>query len=218
MARFRRRFRSSRRGGSRRKVRWAGQFVSEQNLILDASPDNYSYTSFWVKDPASMARSSAFTAPNTIETNEPVDETLVRLYSHLDATVSIPGTGGIAPVTIISYGIIPFDGGEVPGFWDFAIFSLGSSLVAPPHPMFQVDDPWVLRQDFSNGGLETLQFSSDQYERNEWVRSMRKLPAGLGLLGVLGCVAPSSSGAGSVPVTFNAAWMQRYAVKSGFSV
>lgn len=215
MARFRRRFRSHRGGRRTRKIRWAGQFVSEQNLILDANPNDYSYTSFWVKDPASMARSTAFVAPNVVETNEPVDETLVRLYSHLDATISIPGTGGIAPVTIISFGIIPFDGGEVPDFWDFAVFST-TSLVAPPHPMFQVDDPWVLRQDFSNGGLETFQFSSDQYERNEWVRSMRKLPAGMGLLGVLGNVAPSQDV--STPVTYNAAWMQRYAVKSGFSV
>lgn len=215
MARFRRRFRSHRGRGSRRKIRWAGQFVSEQGLILDANPNDYSYTSFWVKDPASMARSTAFVAPNVIETNEPVDETLVRLYNHLDTTIRITGTSGIAPVTIISFGIIPFDGGEVPGFWDFAVFST-TSLVAPPHPMFQVDDPWVLRIDFSNGGLETAQFSSDQYERNEWVRSMRKLPAGLGLLGVLGCIAPSQDV--STPVTFDAGFIQRYAVKSGFTV
>lgn len=216
MARFRRKFRSSRGRRSGRKVRWAGQFVSLQEFVLDANPNDYSYLSFWVKDPASMARSSAFVAPNVVETNEPVDETLVRLYSHMDVTIKIPGTDGDAPVTIISFGIIPFDGGEIPGFWDFAVFSLSGSLVAPPHPMFQVDDPWVLRQDFSNGSLEVAQFSSDQYERNEWVRSMRKLPAGVGLLGVLGQVAPSASA--SVPVTYNAGFIQRFALKSGFSV
>lgn len=163
-----------------------------------------------------MERSTAIVPPGSVATNEPVDETLVRLYSHLDATVLIAGTAGVAPVVNHSIGIIPWQGGEVPAFYDFATFSLSGSLVAAPHPIFQLDDPWVWRSDFSNGSLETLQFSSDQYERNEWVRSMRKLPAGVGLLCVIGVLAPIQTS--STVVTIRAGFAQRYAVKSGFSV
>lgn len=211
----RRRFRSTRRGGRSRRIRWDGQVVAVSHG-LDANPSDYSWLSFWVKDPASMQRSTAITPPGSVATNEPVDETLVRLFSHLDVTYNIPGTAGAAPIVNIAWGIIPWQGGEVPDFYDGATFSLSGSLVAPPHPIFQIDDPWVWRSDHGNGTLEVFQFSSDQYEKNEWVRSMRKLPAGVGLLCVIGVLAPLQTT--STLVNINAAVTQRYAVKSGFSV
>jgi len=212
MARFRRRrFHSRKR--STRKIRWDGQVVAI-DTILDANPNDYSWISFWVKQPASNARLAPIN-PSVNPSNEPTDETLVRLFSHFDMLVSVPGTAGVAPLVNIETGIIPWQGGELPEFYDFAIFSL-ASLVAPPHPTFNTDDPWVWRNSFGTAGAETLRGATGGYELADWVRSMRKLPAGMGLLCVIGVIALLEDS--SVPVTILYNGSQRYAVKSGFTV
>lgn len=213
MARFRRRrFRSSRRSG--RKVRWNG-LTWQVDTILDANPNDFSWLSWWVKWPASLVNVDATPPANQVAYNEPVDDTLVRFFNHYDATVLIPGTAGVAPITSLALGVIPFSGGDFPEFFDFSVFS-SSSLVAPQHPVVQLDDPWIYRSVFSNGSLEELQFSSDQYEKNEWVKSMRKLPANTGLLAVLGCIAIGASA--SVPVTLKMGGESRFLVKSGYAL
>lgn len=216
-----RRRRSARRSGGRRsgrRTRWLG-IDWGLGVTLNSNPDTgREWVSFWAKFPASMADTARDIPADeeSVISNEPVDETLVRTFCTLNGNVLVPGTGGAAtnPTNFV-FGIIPFNGGEFPEFYDFAIFQEVSSLVAPPNPIIQIDDPWVFRtasfasnevQVFSNGFAD-LAFQS---------RAKRRLPAGVGLLCVLGVSDFFSSAENNV--AFNIGGEVRMAVRSGFSV
>jgi hypothetical protein len=187
---------------------------------VDAQPDDFSWLSFWVKWPASLQNVGDSVSPfgNVAPFNEPVDETLVRMRTVNDVRFSTPGTAGVAPVVNSALGIIEFDGGNTPEFYDFATFSSGGSFVSPPHPMFQADDQWIWRWTGCNMGSELWEKSNPGYELADWTKSMRKLPAGAGLLMVIANLAILSAGDGSIPVTVTGGGDTRMWVKTGFSL
>jgi len=218
MARFRRR-RHSRGRSSSRRTRWTG-VTWALGVALESFTGDREWASFWVKWPASMAKIPTGTNPpifDSVPTNEPVDETLVRTLCSFNGNVLNPGSAGVAtnPANVC-FGIIPFSGGEQPDFYDFAIFDESTSVVSPPNPVIQLDDPWVFRFSFLAAN-EVQEVGNDGNGDKRWdVRSMRKLPAGVGLLGVLAVTnffADASS-----PVTFNVGGEIRIAVRSGFSI
>lgn len=211
----RRSFRRSSGRRSGRKIRWSGLQYSLATS-LESQPDVNEWVSFWVKWPASLANVSVLPPANTVISNEPVDETLVRLRSFWGAGLTVPGTTGVAlPINGV-FGIIAFDGGEEPVDYMFTVWT-HASQTPPPDPLEQIDDDWVIRQPFTNGQLEeSFVDTGDGYELAEWSRSMRKLPAGTGLLGLIG--VQSLFATASTPVTIRWGGEVRYAVKSGFSI
>lgn len=214
---FSRRGRSAGRGRSARKTRWAVQnFAISDTLSTNVGVDA-EWLSFWVKWPASMSSSSVRTIPPSEEvlpSNEPVDETWVNLIATWHALCLVPGVAGAPAVPVMNYcmGLIPFDGGEYPSFYDFANFTEGASNVAPPHPILQADDDWIIRWAWAVTAEVTI---AEQLGTTEFVRSkaMRKLPAGRGVLAVIAAVnyfdVVTNAG-------INIGGDFRYAVRSGF--
>jgi len=219
MARRFRRRKSRGTGRKARRIRWVdASWQFRVNLEADLGT-GVEWASFWAKWPASMAALSRSIPPGEeeIATNEPVDETLVRTISYLQSLVTNPGTGGVPnePVNFC-FGLIPFDGGEYPSFFDFAVFQEGVSLVAPPHPIFQADDDWIIRNPIVLASELQVLDTGDGSELNIQSRAMRKLPAGKGILAVIGVVSLLT--AASQVVTFDGGGDIRMAVKSGFSI
>lgn len=213
----RRRFRSrGTRSRSARKIRWLSQAWT-LDTILDADPvGGGEWVSFWAKDPAS--RETRATFAQDVAVKEPVDETLVRMHSAFVGQILVPGTAGQAPLVTVTHGVIPFNGGNKPEFYDFAIFD-SSSLIAPPSPLFDGDDPWVWMNWSSNGGAESKgEATGTGYERVEWVKSMRKLPAGVGLLHVVHALAINEIGGSPIDTTIRYCGNHRMAMKSGFAL
>lgn len=215
--RFRRR--SSHRG-SRRKNRWLG-FSWDVDITLEADLGaGVSWVSFWAKWPASQSSSAGGRAiavnEEVVPSNEPVDETLMRILATNNLRVTNPGSAGLATNPInYSIGLIPFDGGEYPSFYDFATFQSGASFTAPPHPILQMDDPWVWRYSFMSSAEVTF-FSPNGSDLAIQSRARRKLPAGVGLLAVIGAISFLS--AGTTPTNIFGGGEFRMLVKSGFSV
>lgn len=220
MARFRRSRSRGRRSGRSRKVRWNGSTFSTAVDLQNSPAHGLEYITWWIKFPASTlvpANSMPIGGTPSAPFNEPVDETLVRLrvgWQIYTAGQSV--TGNAAQGTAV-FGIIPFNGGEFPDFYDFSIFQLGVSLVAPPNPITNVDDPWVYRVGLSYSTEDPATADTETApESYVDVRSMRKLPAGVGLMAVLGVANLLNPDTGSTTVRFDGD--VRYAVKSGFSL
>lgn len=218
MARRSRSMRHRRQGRSSRRNRWLG-FNWQTNLTLETTPAiGVEWVSFWAKWPASLANVNAVNVdPNEefIQTNEPVDETLVRTIWDWNFLVQNPGTGGAVDAVVnLCIGLIPFDGGEFPSFYEFGNFS-SASAVAPPNPIFQIDDPWILRTPFQSV-IETEIFTTFPTPLFLESKAKRKLPAGMGILCVISAVNFTVDTSHIVSV--NAGGDIRMLVKSGFSV
>lgn len=220
MARARGRRRFSSRRSSARRTRWVeNTFGLAVTLESDPTTGNQ-WASFWAKWPASLAPLSHVVAPNEefVITNEPVDETLVKTLTWVNGLALTPGAAGsVTNPPNLTYGIIAFDGGEYPDFYDFAIFDSNASFVAPPNPTRQGDDPWVITNSLFlvNESLFFENQGNDLHNRTSAAK--RKLPAGTGLLFVVGVTNVFSDGE-STPVTLNIGGCIRMAARSGFSV
>lgn len=216
--RFRRTRRSGGRRGGSRKTRW-GWTNYQLDTALESSLNNGAeWITFWAKWPASMAPIGRSTIPNeeVLISNEPVDETLVRLIHEFNFLCLNPGSGGQATTTINAcLAFINWDGGEYPSFYDFAVFDNQTSFNAPPNPLFQGDDQWIIRNPFSVVN-EVTTFTVGPTSEFVESRGRRKLPAGHGILGVL-AVANYLEDASTV-LTVQGGGDVRYAVRSGFSI
>lgn len=216
-----RRFRSRGRRSSRRKIRWLGTTGTLAADLQNSPAHGLEYVSFWLKWPASLeTAASASPLPGGAPVapyNEPVDDTLVRLRTTWAVLAGQTGATGNAAQGTFCFGIIPFDGGEYPDFWDFSVFQLGVSLVAPPNPIIDIDDSWVYRVGVSYLTEDPSFFgNTDGPESLIDVRSMRKLPAGWGLLGVVAVGNVLNEDTASTTVRF--AVDCRMAVKSGYAL
>lgn len=214
-----RRFRRSGRQKSRR-IRWTGPTTFEIDQTLQASAlHGPEYMSFWAKRPASTQSGAggSLQVGLVANSNEPVDETLVRTLLSVQGALVVPGTTGVAPLCSVAYGIIPFDGGDQPEFYDFAIFQNNISLVSCPSPFVDSDDDWTFRNVYGNSGREVVIFDNTlgpaQFTES---KAMRKLPAGTGLLFVIGVLALNELDTLTATVTVSGDI--RMAFKSGFSV
>lgn len=180
MRRFsRRRHRSS--SGKARKTRWGGGIFQGENVaLLTGSPATsapYSWVSSWMRWPSG----GIDPGPNRVV---PSDETLVR--SLLRTSISV-----IAGNTVcfdVCMGLITFDGGSFPEFYDAATFVSNVSFVAPPHPIIDIDDDWIIRQPFPVSSASGVSVFFNQIDTELWdqSRAMRKLPPSVGVLIVLG--------------------------------
>jgi len=173
VARFRRSRRTSGRG-ARRKVKWInGQFAID-SVTFDANPDQDQWTSWWLRYPSTQ--SDPFVVNPGVT---PEDETLVRLLVNAqiiwEALVPAPNV----PLCMC-LGAIAFDGGEFPDFYDLAIFQRGVSLVAPPNPITEADDDWIIRLPFCFGSDGQIQTPGSEIFLES--KAMRKLPPGTGIL------------------------------------
>jgi len=215
VARRFRRSHSRRSSSSRsRKTRWLGAVGSITTDLETNLASGFEWVSFWAKWPASLSSGGTLTSQQ-VPSNEPVDETLVRTI--LDVSIHLDPAGSAGTITPVNsvFGLIPFDGGEYPDFYDFATFQDGVSAVAAPHPIINGDDDWIIRDTWPmllSDSVYTLP-GTDLYNQS---RSKRKLPAGRGILAVF---APLEV-RGSSPQThgFNIGFDIRMAVRTGFSI
>lgn len=180
MRRFRGR-RQGRRQSKSRKTRWLGNIWQGSNVVLAAgSPVTgtpYTWVSQWAKWPAGSIDPQS-------DRVEPSDETLVRVVQRWSLAFG-SGVGNVFQVTL---GTIAFDGGEFPEFYEGGIFTSNSSFVAPPHPIVNADDDWILRSSYFSTTGTGLAFSPTSLEDGTlWCqsRAMRKLPPNTGVLLVL---------------------------------
>lgn len=215
MRRFRRKRSGGHRGGKARKIRWLGETWSVNSTLesSEAAPNGSEWLSFWLKWPASLTDVDHSLPTNQVPFNEPVDETLVRFYTTMGGILSAPGSSGAASPFCFTFAAIVFSGGEFPNFFDSAVFD-ASSLVAPPSPFRQIDDPWIFRYT-QGSAAEVGALEEPGYELAHWTRTMRKLPAGDGILAVVqvqSLLTPASA-----PIGVSVAGETRMAVKSGYS-
>jgi len=168
--------RRSRRSGrsSSRKTYWAGsQWVGNEVTFADDA----SSASFWARWP------SNFNDPHTVANSvTPSDETLVRTILNMQMLTNDDIISFVTAPKIMTFGLIAFDGGQSPDFYDAVSFAQGAS-VGPPLPASQPGEDWIIRlpmifqQANSFQGPVATQFIES--------KAMRKLPPGTGLLGVL---------------------------------
>jgi len=173
----RRRSRHSNRGKSR-KVHWEGHlFQGTEGFGTDLA-GNYTWASSWARWP------SDFIAPEDDTFPTPSDETVIRTITQFECSTSTN-----ARVNVV-FGLIAFDGGREPGFYEAALFDT-SSLVAPPNPATDFGEDWLIRIPNNFTGLQTgaqSLYSWAQPESFIQSRAMRKMPPGTGLLAVIGAI------------------------------
>lgn len=201
--------RSNRRGsrsrGSRRTF-WTHSLVQVEGLIYETDGANadYDWLSVWLRFPSGYEDLGASSPMGS-------DETLVRTISAL--TVAWTGAAATFETPMNAcFGIIAFDGGKKPEFYDLATFDNQASFVAPPHPIVNASDDWILRIPFQF--LSDSTYGSVQAETFIQSRAMRKLPPGTGILGVFGAL--NLLGAATTP-TWNFSWDVRMALRSGYT-
>lgn len=194
---------TSRRSG--RKTRW--DYSLFQGLVafdvVAAAP--YTWVSSWMKWPADRIR------VNDDNFIEPSDETLVRSLVKVGLTNLTNDT-----ITGWCVGLLAFDGGEYPEFYDKATFNT-SALVAPPHPITQADDDWILRYPIEFSVTSGLPAFTNVEPSPLWTesRAMRKLPPGTGILAVVGAINTLSGGA--PPQQFAFSIDCRLAIRTGYT-
>jgi len=198
-----RRFSGRRRSGLRRSLRWTGALYQADNITLDAEIGQAQWASAWVRWPSGKVdpRDDQLT---------PSDETLVRSIQQI--TVAWLGILSFTPPVSICCGLIAFDGGQYPEFYEASIFQEGASFVAPPNPSFAPQEDWIIRAPFqfvSDGSFATM--NSERFIES---RAMRKLPPNTGVLAVL---AVDNLTASPATVTLTWSWDVRVCMKSGYT-
>lgn len=169
-----------RRTTTKRKSYWVGAVESfnEFQLITATPAGGYGLSAtFWTVWPSD--RVDPLRNDNTA-----ADRTLVRTILNAQFGVNL-GTVIPAPIdpAVWCLGLIAFDGGFDPSFYDQASWN-GATPGAPPHPVLNIDDDWIIRLPFcftSDG-----QYQGPAIEPFMMSRAMRKLPPGWGVLGVVG--------------------------------
>lgn len=177
---FRRRRRSA--GRSARKTRWIGSTAQGNGSIVTDAGGGYGWACQWVKWPAGRIDTLAV----DLNLVEPSDETLVRTIVFGQLMMDPGAAGGPSPINVCA-GLIAFDGGEFPEFYENAFFVEGSSFVAPPHPIVRADDDWIWR--FSGPSLfGDIGWSTGGGDLANESKAKRKLPPGTGILFVVGAL------------------------------
>lgn len=216
MSRMRRRGHS--RSRSSRKTRWTGG-IWQGDFTFNGDVNSngiglFHWVSFWFKWPAGHnAPQIAGIPADATSRVEPSDETLVRTKVNFDATTAYNGV--IAPVQTwdIVAGLIAWDGGDFPEFFDLGIFS-SSSFVAPPNPAINPDDDWILRNSYgvANANPRVIGDTTDTYLNS---LAKRKLPPDTGILGVIGVANVLQDDTVFLELTWN--WDVRFAVRTGYT-
>lgn len=200
--------RRSRRSSSSkvRKTHWEGGLFQGNLQFQTDLAGAYTWVSFWARWPSDFIEPSDATFPM------PSDETLVRSIVQIAM-----GTTADSIVNFV-YGLIAFDGGRTPDFYETATFVQGSALVSPPNPAVDYSEDWIIRQPIGLIGLlgEATAEYSFPMQAPTFVesRAMRKLPPGTGILGVLGGINVLSSEP-VVPLRWTVD--QRMAIRSGYT-
>lgn len=202
---FSRRRKSSRHRSSRssRKTYWSGALWQGNSVSWQSNvAGGKSWFSFWSVWPSDRVE------PDIGELTA-ADVTLVRsiisVKLDFEDDMSTPVNGVM--------GLIAFDGGELPGFYELGSFNAGS-LVAPPNPALLPEDDWIIRIPLSTEGHaeDTGGLNVDRLWAES--RAMRKLPPGVGVLAVLGFAnVLASEEVGHSSWNFDA----RHALRSGYT-
>lgn len=210
MRRFGRRSGRRRTGRGSRKTRWTGAIFQASNIaFLSGSPATgapYTWVSSWARWPSAGIDAGS-------ERVVPSDETLVR--SIMRTSVSIV-EGNTVPFDICM-GLIAFDGGHSPEFYDAATFTSNVSFVAPPHPIIDIEDDWILRTPIVSSAASGVAASFLPPDTDLWdmSRAMRKLPPDTGILVVIGI--NNFLSVGPPLVTLNWTADIRMAIRSGYT-
>jgi len=200
----------ARNNASRRKLRWHPSQFAGDSVVFQAQPGASEWVSFWAKYPASEFDPDALAQDEP--SVEPSDETLVRTLNQ--ATVGWEGAvPGFESPTTVAFGLIAFDGGQYPKNYDLGIFQEGVSLFAPPSPILEADDDWIIRLPFTFVADGQIQNLGDQLYIQS--RAMRKLPPGRGVLAVIHPYTILA--AASSPVTLTWMWDMRLLCKTGWT-
>jgi len=198
--------RSVSRRGPKRPSTWRTFLVQTNALELQYREGESEWFSFWALWPAGEKD------PVDDEVR-PVDETLIRYVGNAQVQWAAVVPAPTEPVSLV-LGLIAFDGGTYPEFYEAATFLEGTSLVAPPNPILEADDDWIIRMpyQFTNDGQ--IQNTGDTTFLQS--RAMRKLPPGTGIL----CVGAALSTVGPAPgstMTLYSSWDGRLLCKAGQS-
>lgn len=210
MRRFHGGSRRRRTGRSSRKTRWLGSLWQGLNVLMAAGSPSigspYQWVSFWLKWPAGSED------PLADHRVEPSDETLVRTLLR----TSLTWQANTPDVYQACFGAIAFDGGDFPDFYEQGSFVSNVSLVAPPNPIIDSDDDWIIRQPYANTNFTGFSFTNPPLENQLWTesRAMRKLPPNTGVLAVL---AVSNALSLAPTVALNWSLDARLAVRSGYT-
>jgi len=194
-----RRFHRSRgrmsRGRKGRKYVWEGGFVIP-TMDLGAGLNNSMQYVFWIKWPSGLEQTTTETGIDRSGELTPVDETLVRLRWIIAWT----GTFSKANATYeIGFGATTYED-HLPGAVDniVATGGPGGGSNPWPDPLDNPGEDWIFRRadavHIGNAVPTTLGpfgfLNTDLYES----RAQRKLPFGLGILGIVSCVGNNGAG------------------------
>lgn len=204
MARSRgRRFVRGRR--SSRSSHWHPFLWQAFNQVIRVAAGESYWASFWARYPSGEVDPLS-------EQITPSDETLVRYIGQLVVAWDAISTSFESPVSIVA-GLIAFDGGTYPEFYENSLFQEGTSLVAPPSPVLEADDDWIIRIPMQFPADGSYQGPGDRIFIES--RAMRKLPPGTGILAV---IHPYTVLEPTVELpTLNWSWDGRLLVKSGYT-
>jgi len=186
LPRFRRRIRRSRT--SKRRVYWDGGLLSG-NLDFGAGPGEEMQYLWWIRWPSGVRETTDETG--IFRSGEIMQEnvTLERLRLIVGLTADVPFPLGMLKITMGATAIECHD----PATFDNIVQTGGGLLGGPnfnPDPTYDVNDDWIIREPFLLFNTSTIATSRsavfgfpnlDQYES----RARRKLPAGVGILGVM---------------------------------
>lgn len=204
----RRSFRGRSRRSSSRRTLWVHSLFQGNGILSDADGQgNYNWFSFWSRFPSGYVDNAVgASVPNGS------DETLVRTI----VACTLAWTGAAAsfepPIDLV-FGLIAFDGGNKPDFYDLATFGSGGSFVAPPHPVVNASDDWIIR--IPANFVADASYASAVADPFVMSRAMRKLPTGMGILGV---VAPYSVLDSPSQPTISWSIDIRHALRSGYTL
>lgn len=209
MRKFRGRSSRRRTGRSSRKTRWNQGVWQGLNIVFAAGSQAigspYSWVSFWAKWPAGH--------DDPVSNHlEPSDETLVRSLMR----TSLTWQAGTPDIYEACFGLIAFDGGDFPDFYEQGSYVSNVSLVAPPNPIVDADDDWIIRQPYFNTSFTGFSFTNPSLEDATWTesRAMRKLPPDTGILAVLAVTNVLSL---APVISLNWAADFRLAIRSGYT-
>lgn len=202
----RRVFRGRSRQSSSRKTRWTGFLWQGDSIALEARQGTSSWVSFWAKWPGDGLNDDGFP--------EPSDETLVRYVGNVVCGLGLSAlVPGLIPPVDACFGLIAFDGGQYPEYYDNNAYQELSSGVAPPHPIVNADDDWIIRLPMQFVVNGSYQGPADATFLNS--QAKRKLPPGTGILAVFGVQNVTTPNEQVYNYSFS--WDGRLAVRTGYT-
>jgi len=177
------------------------------------STGNYTWVSFWFKWPAGHFIVPFPGAPDAGLKLEPSDETLVRTRSAFNGLATYNANAGRIASYDVAIGLIAWDAGEFPGAFDLGTFNSNSSLFAPPHPIVDIDDDWILRDTYPFAHFNPAALSVNAPDSYYQSLAKRKLPPDTGILGVIG----AANTIDEQGLVMDWSWDCRVAVRTGYT-